>query len=159
MDDGHGLVVHPAPVLPYSNELLKQIRNMTVLLAINLWALFIPKCNNLSKDLILVMHFHHMDTMTHSSTVHGNSSITCQMSSNWCTEAITSECLQLTSPRSKQCFWPNLSGPLKDIFMFTTLLLDETVLLAQEKTYLPILRHPHQYVIILITKYVSSYDQ
>ena len=54
-------LTHQVP--PYSTELLISIRIVIVLLAINLRALDDLKCNNQSKDLILVVHFYHLGTM------------------------------------------------------------------------------------------------
>ena len=71
---------------------------MIVLLAINLWPLIDFKCNNQSKDLILVMHFHHLSTVMHFSNIDRNSSISCQMSFNRCTLASSAGSLNSLPP-------------------------------------------------------------
>ena len=58
---------------PYSTELESII--VTVMLVINLMALINLKCNNQSKNLILAIHFHHLDTMMCFSTLYENSGI------------------------------------------------------------------------------------
>ena len=72
MDNGHGLVAH-SPLVPlYSTEIFIKIH---FLLIIDLWILVNLKCNNHSKGLILIVHFHHLGTMVLFSIVCRNSNI------------------------------------------------------------------------------------
>ena len=59
MKKGHGLVAQSPQMLLYSTELKIKIRIVIILLAINPRALVDLKHNNQSKNLILVMCFHH----------------------------------------------------------------------------------------------------
>ena len=69
MDNCHGTIAHSPQKSPYSIELLIRMRIVIVLIFIDLCDLESFKCNNQSKDLILVVHFHPLENMTYFSTI------------------------------------------------------------------------------------------
>ena len=100
------------------------------------------------------MCFHHLNIMPHSSITHGNSSISCKMSTNKCMITITALSPNSLPPKSKQCYWPNISSHLKKIFIHIHYIINKSqVLLAQKKTYLQFVQYPHHiHHTIIMTK-------
>ena len=86
----HWLVDHSPQVSPYSTALI-EIRIVIVLLVIDLWVLFNHKGNKQSSNLILVVHFHHLVTIMHFSSIHRNVGILFA----WCHSTSTSTPLLL----------------------------------------------------------------
>ena len=137
MNNGHGLVAYSAQMPSYSTELL--ISNLNYDCSAIDWPQGLHQNllpNNQSKDLILVMHFHHLGTIMCFSTI-------CKISIIYFASCHSTHKLA-TFPGALAHFswiqtmlsWPNRTSPLKNVFMHAILLRHETVLLAQEKNLL-----------------------
>ena len=89
------------------------------------------------KDCNLIMYFHHLGTVMHSSTVCKTSNIyfvsCCPMHA--CTPLFMKASTHFPWIQT-MLSWPNLYSPLKIVFMNTTLFSNKTVLLAQKKNLL-----------------------
>ena len=120
MDNGHDMVAHSAQVPLCSTQLLiSKLGIITVPLSVNLSTLVKSSHIKINqKDCVLVMYFHPYGTMTCSTIIHRNSN-------NYFARCpLAHACLPLLPKASTQfpriqtaLSWPNLSSPLKSIFM------------------------------------------
>ena len=123
-------------LLPYSTQLLiSKLGIMIIPLSIYLRALVESCCTKIIQKIsYLVTHFHHLGTMMHFTIVSRTSNIYFASCSSMHAHLPLLPEVSTHFPRIQAMLsQPKLSSPLKIVYMLTTSLRHETVLLSQEK--------------------------